>query len=91
MKVDQYRVLKAKEWSFAVPAGKDLDELRAADKEILALACPYALERSSVDLDSIVPPSELAKCMADLEQNAVVALLAIAPAGNQEESESSIE
>ncbi len=77
MKVDQYRIQKATEYSFLVPAGMDLEEFGEPEKGYLVAFYPYALEQQEVDLETIVTGSELASAIEDLDKNRLAVVLSI--------------
>ena len=75
MKVDQYRVQKAKEYSFLVPVGMDLGELNEAEKGYLVTFEPYVLEQHDVEIDTIVTGSDLAMVTEDLQRDRFAMIL----------------
>lgn len=77
MKVDQYRIQKAKEYSFLVPAGMDLGDFDDPEKGYLEAYQPFALERQDVELETIVEGAELVKVIDVLQNARLAAILSI--------------
>lgn len=77
MKVDQYRIQKAKEYSFLVPAGMDLSDYEEPEKGYLDAYQPFALEQSAVELETIVAGPELAKATNDLEKARLAVIMSV--------------
>lgn len=76
MKVDQYRIQKAKEeYSFLVPAGTDLGDFDEPQKGWLQTFLPYVLERRDVDLETIAEGPDMATVLGFIERDGMVAVL----------------
>ena len=78
MKVDQYRVQKAKEYSFLVPSGADLSSYGEPEKGYLEVFTPYTLEQKDVELETIVTGRELGEAIRDLEADGLAMILTVA-------------
>lgn len=91
MKVDQYRILKAKEYSFLVPAGKDLGDYEQPEQGYLEAYQPFALENQDVELETVVTGLELGKATDDLEKNSLAVILSVPIPSAAETSEAGID
>jgi len=77
MKVDQYRVQKAKEYSFLVPSGADLSTYGQPEKGYFEVFTPFVLEQQDVELETIVTGRELGEAIRDLEADGLAMILTV--------------
>lgn len=75
MKVDQYRIQKAKEYSFLVPSGTDLGDFDEPQKGWLNTFHPYVLEQQDVELEALAEGQDLATAIEYIESEGIVAVL----------------
>lgn len=77
MKVDQYRIQKAKEYSFIVPAGMDLGDLEEPEKGYIEIYHPFVLEKQDVEVETLVEGTELLKVIDALEKIRLAGIITV--------------